>query len=210
MPQLCLCLLPTTDKAALVDYRPGQTGPQEVQLILDLDTGEAEYRINPELGSNFMPARHRFGCVQVWPVPLFTPAFANRLLDEIAETAQRLLDDAETVWDGTKHVGKLGPSAQAAHEDIGAAIEMLREEAEASSPAGIVRVSRANEFYSDPAVGIHTAVDHGLTADTSDEELDRIAERITAEALDQDGTVLTHVEGWLADLRATVADTPTS
>lgn len=210
MPQLRLCPLPTDDKAALVDYYPGQQGPQQAQLILDLDTGECEYRINPEVGSNFLPVRHWFGCVQVWPVPLFTPAFANRLLDEIAETAQRLLDDAETVWDGDRHVGKLGPSAQAAYEHIVAAIETLREVAETSSPAGIVHVSRADEFYSDPLVGMQTAFDHGLSADTGDDGIDRVAERIAAEALDQDDTVLTHVEGWLADLRDSMTDTSTT
>lgn len=97
---------------------PGQTNPQGCYIELDTRTGEWTADYNAEIG-NAVPMdvwhsrtlRFRLGAVP-------NAAHANRLLEELAPLAQRILDGASVEWDGSNLVGRFTADAQAAENEI--------------------------------------------------------------------------------------------
>ncbi len=183
----------TTDRAALLTWYPSEQAPQPVELCLDIEDGELFFHVNPEIG-NAVPARHWNGIVQTWTVPALTPDAANELLGDVRDLVQRILDDSEIVWDGSSHVGHLGEQAVEAYDEIANLIDELPEEAR-------LNACEAVDYFTDTDVNAQILADAGLTADTTDAELDTIAERLADEALSEANLVVVHVDDWLKQER---------
>ncbi|MEV4440450.1 hypothetical protein AB0K09_15780 [Streptomyces sp. NPDC049577] len=156
-----------------------QAEPQPVFVELDLEDGVLYASYDPEVG-NARPAevgngRTRRYCLtgkdysgeRVIP----TAEGANRLLERIAPLAQRVLDGASIEWNGHNRVGVLDEDAQDAEETIKA----LVEDADLGEDGAI-------ELWDMDSIGeAWTAEEAGITARTSDEELERIEARLLEE-----------------------------
>lgn len=190
-----------TDPAELYHRYPREFAPQPVAICLDLETGRlyASWRA----GNGWSEAEWH-GRTLAWSIPPLTADAANGLLEEIAPLAQRIIDGASIDWDGHNHVGVLGDDAQAARDEI----ERLTDIDEHDMPT--VGCEEAEEWCR--ACDEDPTDDHGLTADTPDDQLDDIAERLEEEIRQQsDGVVVVYgareyVESRRAELRQAVRD----
>jgi len=106
-----------------------------------------------------------------------TAAGMNRLMDEIAPLADRVLAGSEIEWDGNNHVGKLDEDAQDASDEI----ERICDELE-PAPSETVTEWDACEFYD------AVKDELGVTADSTDAELEALAEELEEEDSIDDGT----------------------
>ncbi len=95
--------------------------PQECHIELDLETGEMSADYNPEVGdggSRAMPISVFLGRTRRWSIPILSDTAANRLMQDIAPLARRVLAGATIEWDGNNDVGRLDTDAQDAEDEI--------------------------------------------------------------------------------------------
>lgn len=182
---------PLTDQDALFKHYDGQMDPQDCHLALDLEDGELTADYNPEIGTG-VPMSVFHGLTRWIPLPgPLTNEAANALLEEAKPLAQRILDGAAVGWDGNNNVATLDDDAQRAEE------ELTDLAATYDEPGYLIGEMTAREWFSegDPPAGV--------TADSTDEELDAIADRESAEArtVNEGVTILTDVSPYLTSLR---------
>jgi hypothetical protein len=171
--------LDENDPAALHCHYQGQYEAQPCKLTLDLESGELTAEYNPEIG-NAKPMREYNGLVLSWPIPTLTAAAANKLIDEVTEAAQRILDGASVEWDGNNWVGRLDDDAETA----AGRLEFAVAEAE---PIDCVGELDAADWFSEGDLP------DGLTAEATDEQLAAITEeqqQAASEAMGDGYTVL--------------------
>lgn len=186
------------DPTALLDWYDGCNKPQPVELCLDLESGELYFRVDSGVGGpgeRGTPARHAVGLVQTWEAAPFTPKAANELTEQVRELAQIILDHSTVEWDGSNRVGRLDDQAQEAYDTITGLIIEAREDDDS-----MINACEAGDYYSDSDVRRMILEDHGITADTTDEELEAAAAKIDAEALDN-GFMVVRTEKWLTEER---------
>jgi hypothetical protein len=105
-------------EAKLYKIYPGQTDPQPAFVAIRLEDGNVSYDWDGEIGGA-VPAEVWYGRVQRLGLD---PAVDTEALDRLLESEawkshlQAVLEDSEIVWDGSNHVGQLGPQAAAALE----------------------------------------------------------------------------------------------
>lgn len=152
-----------TEPGELFRHYPGQTEPQPCVLVLDLEDGDLSADFNPRVGAGSTRDVH-FGVKQWIPIPCLTAECANRLLEEVAPIAQRILDGATVDYhNGDKH-GFLNDAAAAAFEELAE-----RCEAENFTPQETVGEWPVADWF---AEGDESTIDDlDITVDTTDEEL---------------------------------------
>lgn len=90
---------------------PGQSEPQYSFLVLDTDDGTVRAINNGEIG-NAVPARVWYGLDLRIPFDCHLTAGAiNRLIDEIADNLQAILDGSNQEWDGSNWIGRFTDEA---------------------------------------------------------------------------------------------------
>lgn len=149
----------------------GQTKRQPCFVELDCDEETLTARYNPEIG-NAVPANVFHGRTIRWSIPCLSASAANVLLDELRADAEAILAGYSEEWDGNNNVGRLNESATAAEERIQDRCDRLDE-------TDALRVCNACDWFTSDT---DTADAFGITADTSDDELDAIVERAQADA----------------------------
>ncbi|MFF4344298.1 hypothetical protein ACFY00_30765 [Kitasatospora sp. NPDC001540] len=184
----------TGDDDALFRWYDRESQPQSAFVELELDSGTLLADYDGIIG-NGMPSRvyHRID-VRFPLGQILTPKGANDLLAELAPLAQRVLDGSEVEWDGSNHVGRiLTEDAQAAHDEI------EKRCAEVSEwDGGVLQV------YSVDTIGdLWSAEDAGVTAQSTDEELEAIVKRLEQEVAEGAGNsaVVHGLGGYLKELR---------
>jgi hypothetical protein len=171
-------------------HYPGQYQRQNVYLYLDCESGEAEIRYNPEIGTA-IPMRQWNGLLRAWPVnqPLKARA-ANQLLEELSPLLQSVLDGFESVWDGSNLVGRFNESACQAHDEIEKVIEDF-----------LFRIPDSDIWYVWEAsdwLDSSDWRDHDIPVDVDDETVDQIATKIRTEAEEYDECdEITDLEEWI-------------
>lgn len=145
-----------------------QTNPQPCYIKLDCKTGRLCADWNAEIGTS-VPISVWHGHDQRWSIPALHDHVADELLEELAPLCQRIVDGYECEWDGSNHVARFTPDADAARDEIDGML--YRREWDDSE---VIAVWDAGDW-----LGLD---DYGITAKTSDEELDAKAEEIEAEA----------------------------
>jgi hypothetical protein len=176
-----------------VKYR-GEFEPQGCYVELDLHHGDLRVRTNGIVGGG-VPMEEWLGQVRCYAVPILTAAAANALLDELAPLAQVVLDDSEIRWDGSNHVGVVGEEGAAAAARIEAICERLEEEFDLH-----VHAMDAEDVFGD-APPEDVAEHLGIMANTSDDDLQRIAERERLAAPDYELDVIWGLDEYLEMLR---------
>ncbi|MBK3584355.1 hypothetical protein JHN49_11680, partial [Streptomyces sp. MBT57] len=165
-----------TDPDELHRHYDGQSEPQGAYIELDLQQNTLLADYESEIGSG-SSAAVRHGFERRYQIPVLTGAAANRVMEEIAPMAARMLADWEEVWDGNNMVARLGEDAQAAEAEIGERLGLDY------SGMGFEMVFSDSDLVAqwdiDGATNGYEAEEYGITAATSDERLDEIAAKIT-------------------------------
>ncbi len=149
-----------------------QTEQQPCYAELDLERGTLTADYDAEVGGA-VPLDVWHGRTLRFPMPCLLGDDANGLLDVIAPLAQIILDGAEIVWDGNNHVGRMTDAAVDASDKI----TKICEDAEQD-------YLTLTGWYAEDWLGEVDADDLGITADTTDDELTAIEQKLDAEALD--------------------------
>ena len=211
--------LDETNNAALHCQYGGQSQPQDCYLELDLDAGTLRADYNGEIG-NAVPFNVWHGRTIRFGIPAGTlPAEANRLMDEILDDAQIVLDNYTSDWDGSNHVGRLDAAAwdnrsemdvqrgdspaETPGQDARDAIEAHLEDEAANDMITCLRVEDCAEWFSyDHATrdGHKDALRKGM----SDADLET---QIESDTDDSDGpVVLESVDSYIEQLREEIED----
>lgn len=189
----------TTTPDALHHHYTGETAPQPCFLALNLEDGELAADWDGEIG-NGVPESVWSGRTLRWTIPILTTTAANDLLAEAAPIAQRVLNGAAIDWDGSNHRGTLNEAAEAAHEEITALIATYDDQS-----LCVVEWDAADFFTSDA-----DAISYGITATSSDADLDTLAAKARNDAATCDPgvghIVLYGVEQYFRTLRNELRD----
>ena len=151
---------------------PGQSAAQPVHVKLDCrGDGTLSASHSPEIG-NAVPFAVYHGHVRQWGIPALQAGAADTLLAEIAPLAERVVAGYSAGWDGNNTVADFTADAERAIEEISELCEASR-----GSDDDRVVVWEAGDYYG--AVGSYTAQcrELGITATTTDDELDSIEVR---------------------------------
>lgn len=183
---------------------PGQTSPQPCYVELDCRTGALSASYSGEIG-NAVPAHVWHGHAQRWSIPALKGDAANALLEEIEPLAQRVVDGYSARWDGSNSVADFDEDAEAAREEIAALCERAEEDA-TRGDAGAVNVWEASEWLGGIGDRALQAGTYGITATTTDDELDAIETRVEEEAEGEGVDALTGLRKHLEWLRLEMAD----
>lgn len=166
--------LNTNDPAQLHCQYPGEMTPQVVCISLDLEDGDFDIAYDPNVGGG-RSAREFHGIVQRWVLESTpTASAANDLLDELTPAAQAMLNTATVEFDGSNWVGRCDDP-----DDLAGQIEDLDD---GSLP--VVEVHDAADWIEDIDEEL-AAVGRSITADTSDDEINTIADEIESAARSQ-------------------------
>ena len=156
-------------------YR-GQTAAQPCHVELDCDGGSLRASYDGIIGSG-VPFSVWHSRTLRWQIPCLTADAANALLDEVLPIAERIVAGYSCRWDGHNHVGAFDEDAEAAREEMASLISG-REFGEGEQ----VEEWDARDWFG--GIGGHDAQrgSVGITAATTDEELDAVETREDAEA----------------------------
>jgi hypothetical protein len=168
----------------------GQHTRQDVRLCLDCERRELYCEANPEIG-NAIPFRHFHGHVQTWTIPALKGGAANALMEELVEEAEAICDGYSSEWDGHNHVADFTEAAKSALEGITATLYGRQFD-----ERDTINMWKATDWYQP----INAASELGITADTTNEELDTIAESEERSA-SADGHDVEGIREYLGEVR---------
>ncbi|GGW17497.1 hypothetical protein GCM10010264_73150 [Streptomyces globisporus] len=196
-----------TEPDELYRHYDGQSEPQGTYIELDLQQESLLADYDAEVGSG-SPAAVRHGFERRYAIPVLTGEAANRVMEEIAPLAARMLADWEEIWDGNNMVARLGDDARAAEaeieEHLGLGYGGKRIEFQGFGDGDLVGV-----WGVDGATNGYEAEEYGITAGTTSERLDEIAAKITgdlAECGESPVAVVHGLDEYLRGLRAELAE----
>ncbi|MFJ9188560.1 hypothetical protein ACIRQO_36600 [Streptomyces anulatus] len=197
-----------TEPTELHRHYDGQNESQDAYIELDLRQGSLLADYDAEVGNAAPPAVHH-GFERRYPIPVLTGDAANRVMEEIAPMAARVLADWEEIWDGNNMVARLGEAARAAEAEIEEHLGLGPGGHGSERDQGFGDSDVVAEWDIDGATNGYEAEEHGITAETSDERLDEIAAKITrdlAECGDSPVAVVHGLDKYLRSLRADLAE----
>ncbi|MGP3777103.1 hypothetical protein ACTWJ8_40345 (plasmid) [Streptomyces sp. SDT5-1] len=173
----------------------GEHEAQDTYIELDVRHGTLLADYNGVIGSG-IPFEVFHGFERRYAIPLLTGDAANRVMREIAPLADRILADWEEHWDGNNMVARLGEDARAAEEEIEQHLGVhAGADAWVSGDQGFPAEDLIAEWDIDGAVNGCEAEEYGITAETSDERLDEIAQKIAQELAECSGSKVAVVDG---------------
>jgi hypothetical protein len=176
------------------------------ELFFEMNDGAAPTYVDVDLTSREIsagyhaasgtPGRVWHGFIRRYDIPLLTADAANRLMERIVPLAERMCDDwSEEIGRGGRAEAVLGADGRAAEAEL---IATLPDE-NTVDPASTIDVWDAANLF------IGNEVDeYGITADTSDAELEQIAEQMLDEVRSSSASgvvVAPGLEEYLRDLR---------
>lgn len=187
MRQFRIAPMEPTDLIEL-DPSAGYVAPKRQFFCLDTVTGEV-WITSCRQCDNAVPMRVWHGFVREWEIPYRTDA--QKLAEavnagELDALLTRIMEGAETIWDGNNHVRRFNEDAQLAAEEV----ERWFEGWEGTVEGGLWD---AGDYY-------QYCPPEEVRADSTDEELDALAERLEEEAK-KENVVLAHAREYLGHLR---------
>lgn len=155
----------------LHEHYQGQTKPQGCYVELDPSTGALRAGVDGEIGGGIpFSVYHRR--ILRWDIPCLTADAANELLSAIAPLAERVCAGFSEAWDGHNMRGRLDGDAVQAEDEI----EALCAE-DRFSEYDQVAVWEADDWFSGLGSLRAQTETLGITAETTDEDLEGIAKR---------------------------------
>ncbi|QKW31475.1 hypothetical protein HUT11_35520 (plasmid) [Streptomyces seoulensis] len=202
-------IIKCTDPTKLFRHYDGQSEAQPAYIELDLREGTLLADYDAEVGGA-IPFSTYHGFERRYSIPVLTGEAANRVMQEIAPLAERILADWVEEWDGNNMVARLGGDALAAEEEIE---KMLGN--------GLGSYDREHPFAPDDlvtawdidgAVNGCEAEDYDIIAETTDERLEEIEKEILSDlaACGEGSVVVCHgLNDYLRNLRDGLAEDDT-
>lgn len=187
-----------TEPTELYRHYDRESKPQDAFIQLDLRAGVMFADWDPEIG-NGRPLSVYHGFKRHYRIPLLTAEAANRIMQQIAPLASRILADWEEVWDGNNHVAILGEDALAAEEEIERMLDPSDPHATLFDPSDLIAIWDVGT-----AVNGSEITEYGISAETSDERLKEIEEEILGDlaAASPSGVAVCHgLDEYLRGLR---------
>jgi hypothetical protein len=171
-------------------YR-GQHSPQPCYVQLDCEAETLSAEVDGSIGPG-TPMRVWHGRAIRWSIPALTESAAEGLLFDLIPLADEVIAGYSCEWDGSNHVGRLTEAAAEAAEAIRSLCDRNWSESE------VLSVWDASDWYAQCGSGAYLAGELGVTAETTDAELDAIVEREEDQA---SPARIEGVERFLRDLR---------
>lgn len=197
-------IIECTEPTELYRHYDGETQAQPAYIELDTQAGTLLATYNAEIG-NGIPFSVRHGLDRRYGIPIVTAEAANRIMQEIAPLADRVIAGTEAEWDGSNTVAKLNDDARAAEDEI----EKFLGCGYPYSEHPFTDEDLVAVWDVDGAVSGDEVEEYGITADTTDERLDEIAAEITrnlADCGDSAVAVVTGLDEYLSGLRKELQD----
>jgi hypothetical protein len=193
-----LNIIECTSPTELFRQYDGQHEPQPAYIELDLVHGTLLADYNAEIG-NAAPATVFHGLDRRYRIPVLTADAANRVMQQIAPLARRILADSEEEWDGNNTVARLGEDARAAEEEIENLLGLTYPHENPFDEDDLVMV-----WGIDSAVNGCEAEEYEITPSTTDERLEEIEREILADLATCNGgsvAICPGLSNYLKDLR---------
>lgn len=171
-----------------------QIDAQPCYVELDCRTGELSADWNGEIG-NAVPSDVYHGHRTRWTIPTLKADAANALLEKISSIAQDICDGYTSHWDGNQYVAHLTDAAEDACDQIGQICDAMYDDS-----TDQIAAWDAGDWLAGIGRRERQCRELKITADTTDEQLDIIETRLTAEALNE-GAVLDRLGRYLLILR---------
>lgn len=147
----------------------GQTSPQPCYVELDCEGETLCAEVNGSIGPG-TPFSVWHGRSIRWAIPALTESAAEGLLLDLIPLADRICAGYSCEWDGSNNVGRYSEDARDAAEAIRDLCDREWGEGE------VLSVWHAQDWYGPCGTGAQIARQVGLTAETTDAELDSIVE----------------------------------
>ena len=151
-------------------YR-GQDTAQPCHVSLACDTGRLTASFDGGIG-NAVPFSVYHRRTLRWAIPCLTADAANALLDEVLPIAERIVAGYSCEWDGHNHVGRFDADAEAAREEMHDLISGRQFD-----EAALIEEWDASDWYAPTGRRDAQRQELGITAATTDEEMDAIETR---------------------------------
>lgn len=187
----------------------GEMQPQPCYIELDLREGTLLADWNAEVG-NAVPESVYHGFERRYRIPCLTADAANRVMNEIAPLAGRVVAGFEEEWDGKNMVARLSDDAQNAEDEIETRLGNPTEAGFSDEPNQAFDESDLVAVWDvDGATTGDEVNEYGITATTTDARLTEIEAQIVKEIAEVSGSGVAIVPGldeYLIDLRNELAD----
>jgi transcriptional regulator with XRE-family HTH domain len=172
-------IIECTDPTELYRHYNGETEPQPAYIELDTQAGTLHASYNAEIGTA-VPETVHHGLDRRYGIPLLTADAANRVMEEIAPLAERIVAGTEAVWNGESTVAELDEDAMAAEEEIEGLLGLpsLNGGYFSDSSQGFPDKDLIGVWDLGGTVNGQEASEYDITADTTDARLDEIAQAI--------------------------------
>jgi hypothetical protein len=187
MPQVEIVYCTRDDE--LFHWYPGQQERrQKTYIEVDIENGTLMADWASEVpGGTAQSQRLRNGIERQYPIPPLTAKAANRLLDELAPFAQRVLDGASIEWDSRsgQMVGILTEDALDAEEAIGKRLGYDVDRYSALPGEDVFDdVDIIGVWDIDSAVNGQEVSEYDITTDTDDDRLEQTEREILSDLKD--------------------------
>lgn len=203
-------IIECTSPTELYRHYDGQTEPQPAYIELDTQNGTLSASYNAEIG-NAIPFTVHHGLDRRYGIPVLTAEAANRVMEEIAPLADRIIAGTEAEWDGNNTVAVLNDDALAAEEEIEKLLGLPSQAGGWSDEPnqGFPDSDLVGVWDIDGAVNGQEADEYDITADTTDARLDEIEQDILdnlRDCGDQQVVVCHGLDDYLRGLRDELAE----
>ena len=200
MKQITVNHYDATNETALFNQYDGQAEPQTVYIELDCASGELRADWNGEIG-NGIPELVWNGHIQRWAfIGCPRVSYANRVLDEVAKIAQRVVNG----YDGTEDRAEFSDDAQAAIDLITDVVQQPLDIDTVVEPMDAGDWLEYSIERTDDAVeidGVGT-----ITEDTTDDEIKKMAKSIRETAISERCIIIDDAPEYLEQLRDGLTD----
>ncbi|MEU6680949.1 hypothetical protein [Streptomyces sp. NPDC046925] len=170
-----------TEPTELYRHYDGQSEPQPAYIELDTQHGTLLADYDSEVGGA-VPFSVHHGLERRYGIPILTADAANRVMQEIAPLAERIIAGTEAKWDGSNTVAVLDEDAGAAEEELKEQLGCnigyggLGEDSQGFPESDLVAV-----WDTDGATNGSEVDDYAITGATTNERLDEIEAQILAD-----------------------------
>ena len=203
-------IIECTDPTELFVQYHGQSEPQPAYIELDTQEGSLHATYDGEIGGA-VPFTVYHGLDRRYGIPVLTAEAANRVMQEIAPLADRVIAGTKVEWDGRNNVAILNEDAQGAEEEIEEFLGLpSQEHGYGDEPnQGFADSDLVGVWDINGATNGSEVDDYDITADTTDDRLEEIEQEILADLAacgESSVVVCPGLDDYLRELRDDLAE----
>lgn len=203
-------IIECTQDDELYAHYHGQTEPQSAYIELDTQEGSLHATYDSDIGGA-IPFSVYHGLDRRYRIPVLTAEATNRVMQEIAPLADRIIAGTKAEWDGNNTVAVLNEDARAAEEELEAHLGLPTDSGDYRQELnqGFDESDLVAVWDIDGATNGCEVADYDITADTTDNRLEEIEKEILSDLAACNGSSVAVCHGlddYLRGLRDELAD----